>query len=253
MVRTVLAWIRFSFSVAWALLGWAWVALCCVLFFADFKSLRYESDGMLVTAEWRAWFAKFYRYSTTLGRGIVYYPGVRDASDSLDERVERHERVHVWQKEDISFRFLLVGLLVGACLTQRPELYGAALPVVGVLDMLRYHLFTIGWAWAGDYGTVDDPEEFQALLAYSPLHNVRDGTRYPPTFVSTGDHDDRVVPAHSYKFAAALQAAQAGDAPILLRVDTRAGHGRGKPIAMQVEEAADRWTFVLQTFAIPTP
>lgn len=114
MVRTVLAWIRFAFSVAWALLGWAWVALAVGLFFADYKTLRYEHDGMLVTAEWRSWFAKFYRYSTTVGRGVIYYPGVRDASDGLDERVERHERVHIWQKEDISFRFLLVGILVTA-------------------------------------------------------------------------------------------------------------------------------------------
>jgi prolyl oligopeptidase len=136
------------------------------------------------------------------------------------------------------------GLLVGACMTQRPELYRAALPAVGVLDMLRYHEFTIGWAWAGDYGTSDDPAQFRALRAYSPLHNVRPGTRYPATLVTTADHDDRVVPAHSYKFTAALQAAQAGADPILIRIDTRAGHGGGKPTAMLIEEWADCWAFL---------
>ena len=135
---------------------------------------------------------------------------------------------------------------MGACLTQRPDLYGAALPAVGVLDMLRYHRFTIGWAWAGDYGTSDDPAQFEALLAYSPLHNVRPGTRYPPTLVTTAERDDRVVPAHSFKFAAALQNAQAGDAPILIRVETRAGHGSGKPTAMQIEEWADMWAFLVR-------
>jgi prolyl oligopeptidase len=136
------------------------------------------------------------------------------------------------------------GLLVGATMTQRPELFGATLPAVGVLDMLRYHRFTIGWAWAGDYGTVEDEDEFHALLAYSPLHNVRAGTSYPPTLVTTADHDDRVVPAHSYKFTAALQAAQAGDAPILIRVDVRAGHGAGKPTAMRIDEEADKLAFL---------
>ena len=137
------------------------------------------------------------------------------------------------------------GLLVGACLTQRPELYRAALPAVGVLDMLRYHKFTIGWAWAGDYGTSDDPAQFRALFAYSPLHNVRPGAHYPATLVTTADHDDRVVPAHSYKFTAALQAAQAGEDPVLIRIDTRAGHGAGKPTAMQIEEWADCWAFLV--------
>jgi len=136
------------------------------------------------------------------------------------------------------------GLLVGACLTQRPELFGAALPGVGVLDMLRYHRFTIGWAWASDYGTADDPAAFAYLRAYSPLHNVREGTRYPATLITTADHDDRVVPAHSFKFAAALQEAQGGPAPILIRVETRAGHGTGKPTSMQIEQTADEWAFL---------
>ena len=136
------------------------------------------------------------------------------------------------------------GLLVGACLTQHPELFGAAVPGVGVLDMLRFHTFTIGWAWTSDYGSPDDPEAFGWLRAYSPLHNVQPGVSYPPTLVLTGDHDDRVAPGHSFKFAAALQAAQAADAPILIRVDTSAGHGAGKPTQKVIEEAAGLLTFL---------
>jgi prolyl oligopeptidase len=141
------------------------------------------------------------------------------------------------------------GLLVGACLTQHPELFGAALPGVGVMDMLRYQRYTIGWAWADEYGTSDDPVSLKTLLAYSPLHNVRPGTRYPATLITTADHDDRVVPAHSFKFAAALQAAQAGDAPILIRIETRAGHGSGTPTGKLVEEQADRWAFLVRALA----
>ncbi len=142
------------------------------------------------------------------------------------------------------------GLLVGACMTQRPELFGAALPSVGVLDMLRFQHFTIGWAWASDYGSSDDPDEVRALLAYSPYHNVRPGTRYPATLVTTGDHDDRVFPAHSFKFAAALQHAQAGDAPVLLSVETKAGHGAGKPTAKQLDEVVERYAFLVKVLGL---
>ncbi len=142
------------------------------------------------------------------------------------------------------------GLLVGACLTQRPELFGAALPDVGVMDMLRFHKFTIGWAWVSDYGSPDDPEQFKVLRAYSPLHNVRPGTVYPATLVTTADHDDRVVPGHSFKFAAALQAAQAGAAPVLIRIQAEAGHGPGKPISMEIAERADMLAFLVQTCGI---
>jgi len=137
------------------------------------------------------------------------------------------------------------GLLVGACLVQHPELFGAALPDVGVMDMLRFHKFTIGWAWAEEYGSPDDPEDFAVLHGYSPLHNVREGVHYPPTLVTTADHDDRVYPAHSFKFAAALQRGQAGPAPVLIRVETRAGHGAGKPTSMRIDEAADKLAFAL--------
>ncbi len=140
------------------------------------------------------------------------------------------------------------GLLVGACLTQRPELFGAALPAVGVLDMLRFNKFTIGWAWESDYGSPQNPEEFRALYAYSPLHNLKPGTRYPATLITTADHDDRVVPAHSFKFAAALQAAHKGDAPVLIRIETKAGHGAGKPTSKLIEETADVWAFLVRTF-----
>jgi prolyl oligopeptidase len=138
------------------------------------------------------------------------------------------------------------GLLVGACMIQRPDLFGACLPAVGVMDMLRYHRFTIGWGWAGDYGTSDDPDEFAALHAYSPYHNLRRGTAYPATMVTTAERDDRVVPAHSFKFAAALQHAHAGDDPVLIRIQTRAGHGAGKSTTQRIDEAADRWAFLVR-------
>ena len=136
------------------------------------------------------------------------------------------------------------GLLVGATMTQRPELFAAALPAVGVLDMLRFQKFTIGWAWAAEWGSSDNPEDFRFLRAYSPLHNVRPGTQYPATLVTTGDHDDRVLPAHSFKFAAALQHAQAGAAPVLIRIETRTGHGQGRPTSKQIEQAADSLAFI---------
>ena len=138
------------------------------------------------------------------------------------------------------------GLLVGACLNQRPDLFAAAVPAVGVMDMLRYHLFTIGAAWASDYGRSDDPAMFPHLLAYSPYHNVRPGAHYPAVLVTTADHDDRVVPAHSFKYAAALQAAQGGEEPILIRIDTRAGHGAGKSREQSIEEVTDRLTFLYE-------
>ena len=142
------------------------------------------------------------------------------------------------------------GLLVGACMTQRPDLFGAALPAVGVMDMLRFHKFTIGWAWVSDYGSSDDPEGFQYLYAYSPLHNLRPGRRYPATLITTADHDDRVVPGHSFKFAAALQAAQAGEAPALIRIQTKAGHGMGKPTAIIIQEQADIWAFLVHVLEV---
>ncbi len=145
------------------------------------------------------------------------------------------------------------GLLVGACMTQRPDLFAAALPAVGVMDMLRFHKFTIGWAWTSDYGCSENPEEFNTLYAYSPLHNLKPGTSYPATMITTADHDDRVVPAHSFKFVAALQAAHTGSAPVLIRIETKAGHGAGKPTTKTIEEIADRWAFLVSTLNIDVP
>ena len=138
------------------------------------------------------------------------------------------------------------GLLVGACMTQKPELFRVAVPIVGVMDMLRYHRFTIGWAWASDYGRSDESEEmFQYLLSYSPLHNIKQGVDYPATLAITADHDDRVVPAHTFKFMATLQEKNSGKNPVLIRIETRAGHGAGKPTSKQIEEAADIYSFIM--------
>ncbi len=143
------------------------------------------------------------------------------------------------------------GLLVGAAMTQRPELFAAALPAVGVMDMLRFHKFTIGWAWVTEYGSADSAAQFPALYAYSPLHRIKAGTAYPATLVTTADHDDRVVPGHSFKFTAALQAAQAGPRPVLIEIETKAGHGAGKPISKLIEEQADRWAFLVKNLGMP--
>ncbi|MDE6623000.1 MAG: prolyl oligopeptidase family serine peptidase [Alistipes sp.] len=143
------------------------------------------------------------------------------------------------------------GLLIGACEVQRPDLYAVCLPAVGVLDMLRYHKFTIGWGWAVEYGSSDDEEQFAYIYKYSPLHNLREGAKYPATLVTTGDHDDRVVPAHSFKFTAQMQHCQAGEAPVLIRVETNAGHGAGKPTSKRIDEAADTYAFLFQNIGVP--
>jgi prolyl oligopeptidase len=145
------------------------------------------------------------------------------------------------------------GLLVGAVLNQRPDLFGAALPAVGVMDMLRFPKFTIGWAWTSDYGSPDKAEEFAAIYKYSPLHNIKQGGKYPAVMVTTADHDDRVVPAHSFKYAATLQEANASDRPILIRIDVKAGHGAGKPTAKIIEEAADKWAFLVKELNVKMP
>jgi prolyl oligopeptidase len=145
------------------------------------------------------------------------------------------------------------GLLVGAVTNQRPDLFAAAMPAVGVMDMLRFHRFTAGRFWVDDYGSPDDPTFFPALLAYSPYHNIKAGTEYPAVLITTADTDDRVVPAHSFKYAAALQAAQAGDRPVLIRIETRAGHGAGTPTDKVIEEYADRWGFLVQILDLRLP
>jgi prolyl oligopeptidase len=145
------------------------------------------------------------------------------------------------------------GLLVGACVTQRPDLYGATLPAVGVMDMLRFQKFTIGWAWTSDYGSSENKNDFPFLYAYSPLHHIAKGCCYPPTLITTADHDDRVVPAHSFKFAATFQAAQGCDKPTLIRIETKAGHGAGKPTTKIIEETADRWAFLVKELGMKIP
>ncbi len=142
------------------------------------------------------------------------------------------------------------GLLVGACMTQRPDLYRACLPAMGVMDMLRFHLFTIGSAWQGEYGDITDPKIFQSLYAFSPYHNIKPGIAYPATLITTADTDDRVVPMHSFKFAAALQHAQVGDNPVLIRIDRKTGHGMGRPIWMRIAKIADEWAFVVNSLGI---
>ena len=141
------------------------------------------------------------------------------------------------------------GLLVGACLNQRPDLFGAAMPAVGVMDMLRFNKFTAGAGWVGEYGSPDNPDDFQTLLAYSPLHNIRK-TSYPATLITTSDHDDRVVPGHSFKYAATLQESQQGPAPILIRIETRAGHGAGTPTSKTIDEFTDRWAFLVKVLGL---
>ena len=145
------------------------------------------------------------------------------------------------------------GLLVGAVTNQRPDLFGAAIPAVGVMDMLRFHEFTAGRFWVDDYGSAENPEEFEALYAYSPYHNAKSGTEYPAVLVTTADTDDRVVPGHSFKYAAAMQQAQAGDAPVLIRIETRAGHGSGKPTDMIIQDYADRWAFLVRNLDMRLP
>lgn len=142
------------------------------------------------------------------------------------------------------------GLLVGACMTQRPDLFQVCIPSVGVLDMLRYHKSTAGWGWVVEYGCADSAEDFKYLIKYSPLHNIKDGVDYPATLIMTGDHDDRVVPWHSFKYAARLQEANKGTNPVMIRISTKAGHGAGKPTSKQIDEMADQFAFIFKNLGV---
>jgi len=185
----------------------------------------------------------WHKAGTKLQKQNVFDDFIAAAEWLIDNDYTRSDRLAVSGRSN-------GGLLVGAVMTQRPELFGAALPGVGVMDMLRFQHFTAGRFWVDDYGSSDDPEEFKALLAYSPYHNLKPGTDYPSTMVTTADTDDRVVPGHSFKFAAALQEAHKGDAPVLIRIETRAGHGAGKPTSMIIEQVADEWAFLINELGV---
>jgi len=215
---------------------------------ANFKASRMiflENGGIYAQANMRGgneYGEKWHKAGTKLQKQNVFDDFIAGAEYLIKEKYTSSEHLGIEGRSN-------GGLLVGACMTQRPELYKVALPGVGVLDMLRFHQFTIGWAWKGDYGSSENEAEFKALHAYSPLHNVSEKA-YPATMVTTADHDDRVVPAHSFKFISELQAKHNGELPVLIRIETNAGHGSGKPITKQIEENADIWTFVFHHLGV---
>jgi prolyl oligopeptidase len=181
----------------------------------------------------------WHRAGTKLNKQNVFDDFQNCASWLIDQKITSPQKLAIQGGSN-------GGLLVGACMTQRPDLFAACLPAVGVMDMLRFHRFTAGRFWVDDYGSADNADEFPALLRYSPYHNLRGGTHYPATLITTADTDDRVVPGHSFKFAARLQACQAGPAPTLIRIETRAGHGAGKPTSKIIEEIADQFAFLVK-------
>ncbi len=186
---------------------------------------------------------KWHKAGTKLQKQNVFDDFIAAAEWLIDNKYTNNKRLAIQGGSN-------GGLLVGAVLNQRPDLFGAALPAVGVMDMLRFHKFTIGWAWVNDYGSSEDVDQFKALYAYSPLHNIKKGQKYPATLITTADHDDRVVPAHSFKYAATLQEAQTGDAPVLIRIETKAGHGAGKPTSKRIEEQADIYGFLMKNLGM---
>ncbi len=207
--------------------------------FSVSRMLFLENGGIWVTVNLRGggeYGKKWHEAGTKLQKQNVFDDFIASAEYLIKGKYTSPEKIAIQGGSN-------GGLLVGACMTQRPDLFKVALPAVGVLDMLKFHKFTIGWAWIGDYGSSDNEEEFHYLLKYSPLHNIKQGVCYPATLVTTGDHDDRVVPAHSFKFIAELQAKQSCANPTLIRIETMAGHGAGKPTAKIIQETADIWAF----------
>jgi len=199
-----------------------------------------ESGGVYASANMRGggeYGEEWHEAGTKLKKQNVFDDFIAAAEYLIEKKYTSSEKLAISGRSN-------GGLLVGACMTQRPELYKVALPAVGVLDMLRFHKFTIGWAWTGDYGSSEDKEQFKYLKGYSPLHNLKLGTSYPATLVTTADHDDRVVPAHSFKFLARLQECHKGDNPVIARIETMAGHGAGKPTSKQIEESSDILSFI---------
>lgn len=208
--------------------------------FSASRAVLLENNGIYVVANIRGggeFGEKWHKAGTKCQKQNVFNDFIAAAEYLIDKKYTSKERLAIQGGSN-------GGLLVGACMTQRPDLFGVCLPQVGVLDMLRYHKFTIGFAWATDYGRSDNKDEFPCLLKYSPLHNVKN-TAYPATMITTADHDDRVVPAHSFKFAATLQEHQQGTNPILIRIETSAGHGAGKPTSKIIDEATDIISFML--------
>jgi prolyl oligopeptidase len=189
---------------------------------------------------------EWHRAATGLKRPKAYEDFIAAAEYLIANKYTRPEKLAIQGGSN-------GGLLVGAVMVKRPDLFGAALPAVGVMDVLRFHKFTAGRFWVDDYGSSDNPAEFKVQLTYSPYHNLKEGTRYPATLVTTADTDDRVVPSHSFKFAAQLQHCQSGDAPVLIRIETRAGHGAGRPTAMAIEEVADQWAFLVRNLKVSVP
>lgn len=209
--------------------------------FSVSRLLFIEQGGIFVMANLRGggeYGEEWHKAGTKLQKQNVFDDFIAAAEYLIAEKYTRPEKIAIAGGSN-------GGLLVGACMTQRPDLFAVALPAVGVMDMLRFHKFTIGWAWTGDYGSSEDSTEFQYLKSYSPLHNIKPGTCYPATLVTTADHDDRVVPAHSFKFAATLQENQSCNNPTLIRIETNAGHGSGKPVSKMIEEATDMWSFTM--------
>jgi len=208
-----------------------------------------EMGGVLAIANLRGggeYGKDWHKAGTKLQKQNVFDDFIAAAEFLISEKYTRSDRLAIQGGSN-------GGLLVGACMVQRPELFGACIPAVGVMDMLRFHKFTAGRFWVDDYGSADNPEEFKALYAYSPYHNLKKGVKYPPTLVTTADTDDRVVPGHSFKFTAMLQYCQDGPAPVMARIETKAGHGAGKPTAKLIEEAADVYAFLVKTLKISLP
>ncbi|HZT82852.1 MAG TPA: prolyl oligopeptidase family serine peptidase, partial [Gemmataceae bacterium] len=219
--------------------------------FSISRAVWMEMGGVMAVANLRGggeYGEEWHRAGTKLKKQNVFDDFIAAAEYLIAEKYTRPEKLAIQGGSN-------GGLLVGACMVQRPDLYGACLPAVGVMDMLRFHQFTAGRFWVDDYGSADNPEEFKALYAYSPYHALlRNGPKkYPATLITTADTDDRVVPGHSFKFAAALQAMQTGPAPVLIRIETRAGHGAGKPTAKQIEEVADQWAFLVKNLEMKLP
>jgi prolyl oligopeptidase len=205
-----------------------------------------EMGGVLAVANLRGggeYGEKWHKAGTKLQKQNVFDDFIAAAEWLIQNKYTSSSRLAIQGRSN-------GGLLVGACMTQRPDLFGACLPGVGVMDMLRFHRFTAGRFWTDDYGSADNAEEFPALLKYSPYHNLKPGTKYPATMVTTADTDDRVVPGHSFKFAARLQASQTGSAPVLIRIETSAGHGAGKPTAKIIEESSDELAFLVRALGM---